>query len=73
MKKASANISLEITVECPYCECDINLLDDNSMTDDGHIYNAAMDDKKGWGCKDFNEKFECPKCHKYFIIESIEY
>ena len=48
MKTANATINLSIDIECPYCEYDINLLEDNQMTDDGLIYNEAMNDKKGW-------------------------
>lgn len=72
MKKTNAELRLSIDVECPHCESDINLLEHNSMTDDGYIYNMALGDSH-WGCKGFNENFNCPDCGNEFIIEDINY
>lgn len=72
MKKANASLRISIDIECPHCESDINLLDHSQMTDDGHIFNYALTDEQ-WGCKGFNESFECPECEKEFLIEDIDY
>ena len=73
MKKTTADINLSIDCSCPYCDNLFDLLDCNEMTDDGLLYKKAMNDKKGWGCADFNEEVMCPECHNEFIVEQINY
>ncbi len=74
-KEVNALLSLSITINCPNeeCEHEIDLLDNaDGLSDDGYIYNRALSDK-GWGCENFNEKIECPKCKQKIMIKNIIY
>lgn len=67
MKQAYAQLEWNLWIECPHCEYEFDLAQEN---DDGWvstpIFNNKWDDLKG-------EEVECPECKKSFLIESVEY
>ena len=75
MKKADAQISISIDVECPYCEEYFNLLttsEDTWLYEEGYIYTKSFGYGQ-WGCNNFNEKVTCPDCKEQFTVENINY
>jgi len=72
MKKSNAQITISIYAECPHCESTIDLMEQQSLLDDGYIYSCLLSDD-GFGKENWNEEFECPECNKLFIIEDVGY
>jgi endogenous inhibitor of DNA gyrase (YacG/DUF329 family) len=72
MKKADAQIEIQITVDCPHCDEYINIFDGNDfpkLNEEGYLSIKAFDGT--FGCTDFNESVQCPECKKGFIVSNI--
>lgn len=72
MKKADAQISISINIDCPYCEETIDLMDFQYLKDDGYIYSELLR-SDGFGKDDWDEVVECPECNKEFLVGTVEW
>lgn len=65
MKKTIATSRLTITTDCPYCDEYLDLTDELA---------ECLNDEDGFlRAKEIEHETECPRCHKHFIVEQIEY
>lgn len=65
--KATAQIDVSLTVDCPHCNEQNNLLN-NHHDCDGEITTKCFSD---WSL--FDEDFQCEFCEKEFNVNNIEY
>ena len=66
MKSTGMIVAWSFDVECPYCEADIDLSDqDDDGIFSGAIFNNNWDDLIGVEC-------HCPDCSKDFTISKVE-
>ena len=75
MKTAKGQINISIDIGCPYCNCYIDLFDQNlfqGLHDDGYIQRKIFDEK-GWGCDDLDEVITCPECKNELRIGEISW
>jgi uncharacterized protein YbaR (Trm112 family) len=67
MKKAKAQLSWELMIECPVCECPMDLVEsDFEGQYSKPIFSNQWDVLKG-------EEVMCDHCHLVFQIEEVEY
>lgn len=73
--KITAQFTLHVDIECPYCEHDFNLFDMSELTDEGKIHDILMPHQKPWmdAGKNFDEEINCPECKKSILITDIHY
>jgi len=69
MKKADADIYIQILVECPHCEESINLMNIEELKEDGYIYSQLL--CGDFGKENWEETVECPDCKKEFVVGNV--
>ncbi len=78
MKTTSARLYIDVFVDCPHCDCQINLMDRSDTygrdhNEESHVISQACPDGS-W--IDEHEKFEvegvtCSKCEKTFNVKGL--
>lgn len=81
MKTARATLDINVWVECPTCEAEIDLLDEDDTAgvahnDEGHVIKQACPSDGHWSTE--HEKFEvteveCSKCGVEFNVAGIDW
>lgn len=72
MKKATGIIRLEAIIDCPHCECNIDLLSQESLNDDDQLKRVIAEDE-GETWEQYQERLDCPECFKKIQIEGLVY
>ncbi len=75
MKTTSANLFIQLDVECPHCESVFDLLDhQHSFNDECQMINQVCCDGN-WteAHQNFEEELECPYCSETFIVAGVNY
>ena len=78
MKETSADLNVEVNVECPTCEHGFNILDESEClvdyNEEGNVIKQACPD--GNWC-DEHEKFRiavvCTECKESFLIKGLNW
>ena len=74
MDKVEAQINISIDLSCPHCDEYIDLFDQEhfqGLHDDGYLYRKLLGER--FGCDDFDETIECPKCKKEIKIGAVNW
>lgn len=73
-KSISPRLEISLYVECPHCDHDIDLFDDENLTDEGWLYSKALPDGH-WSQEHpkFELNYTCPQCEKEIQLKGIEY
>jgi len=75
MEKIEASLYISISVQCPECYKNIELLTDTDLNDDGWLMRQACPDEGPWS--DAHEKFECstncPECGAKLNVKGIDW
>ena len=72
MEKVTGRMSIEVNVECPHCERNVDLFSIQAMNDDAHLWCRLFGENQ-IGTDDLSEEIDCPKCHEPFMVGKIEY
>jgi uncharacterized Zn-finger protein len=72
MKKVNAQITIDITTDCPYCEETIWLDKLSELSQSEMIMDAALGDSR-IGYEGLDEPVTCPECKKEFILGDLEW
>lgn len=69
----SANLVIKVSVDCPGCGCEIDLVKDTRLNQDGYVFQETISDE-AWN-KDSSERLDtdcmCPKCKTEFRIKGV--
>ncbi|MBU1195221.1 MAG: hypothetical protein KKE62_16035 [Proteobacteria bacterium] len=71
MKTVNGTLNMSVNIECPACECPIDLLCINKFTDEERIYQRIL--KNPFGCEHLGDELCCPECEEIFIVGKIEW
>lgn len=71
IKKACASWSIQLNVDCPYCDNYMDLRENDDFESQVFHYELGKSYKEN-GLGKYDE-FECDKCHKKFQLELIEF
>jgi len=73
-KKVNADLEMTAFVACPRYGCgSFDLFEIDSLTEEGEIYKAAIQDDGVLGLKGWNKEIQCPTCKTTLIVEDIEW
>lgn len=72
---ASANLVIEVNVECPECETVFDILTETDLNDEGHILRQVLDDDR-WEIP-AEERLKCspicPHCSVEFDVKGVNW
>jgi len=72
MKKTEATLSINLYVNCPYCDEYFDMFDIDYLTDEGQLYKASISDHAFESEHEgFDFDVECPNCEKEFNVNSV--
>ena len=69
MKETSGNMTIQLLIECPYCDCENDLFEDSNLTDDGTIYEELLSDDN-FGRTSKNLETACVECKEEFSVKT---
>lgn len=74
IKSITAEFTLHVDAECPYCEHDFNLFDVDKLNN-GHQLIKLLTPDGHWSDagKNYNREVICPECKKVILITDIYY
>jgi C4-type Zn-finger protein len=74
MDTATAELNIELNIECPCCENSFDMVTQTDLNDDGWLLDQALPDEP-W--VDAHQRFEtevtCPKCKTAFRAKGIDW
>jgi len=73
-KKVSADLNIELNIECPSCDECINMFELNGMNDEGELYTASISEEAFTSHhEEFNFDVECPNCEALFNVNELNW
>lgn len=70
MEKTDAFLHISVSLECPHCATDIDLMDISELTDEGHLQKTVFNDTF-WGIKDLDAEIECHECKNTINVGEV--